>query len=241
MSRAHPRSRGENWVRLSCPGSATGSSPLTRGKRQVRRCSLGLLGLIPAHAGKTSRGADMRGRIAGSSPLTRGKHLCPVSRPPLPGLIPAHAGKTLTSQPRSWARPAHPRSRGENDRVDRLAINHVGSSPLTRGKLVSLATLDPSRGLIPAHAGKTQGITARPHFGTAHPRSRGENDSRPNAFMTPFGSSPLTRGKLGVLVSCLIDPGLIPAHAGKTRPTRSTPTPWTAHPRSRGENGVALA
>ena len=34
--------------------------------------------------------------------------------------------------------------------------------------------------------------------------------------------------------------GLIPAHAGKTKPTASSPPASTAHPRSRGEN-VAIS
>ena len=177
-SGAHPRSRGENldlWAQIYL---MDGSSPLTRGKlrrgngRELHR------GLIPAHAGKTSRRAMRRVRFAahprsrgensvtalrystwpGSSPLTRGK---------LPGrtgddsgarLIPAHAGKTR----RSWCSfvdgPAHPRSRGENATNEDPASAYSGSSPLTRGK--------PS------------GVTA-PLFGCeAHPRSRGENAAR---------------------------------------------------------------
>ena len=51
-----------------------------------------------------------------------------------------------------------------------------------------------------------------------------------------MGSSPLTRGKLGVGVGVDQVGGLIPAHAGKTaRPMGRTRRP-RAHPRSRGEN-----
>ena len=92
-ARAHPRSRGENCLRGLEACLRDGSSPLTRGKpysypRTPRRS-----GLIPAHAGKTSRiivfslslGAHPRSRgenlhltrrcvvSRGSSPLTRGK------------------------------------------------------------------------------------------------------------------------------------------------------------------------
>ena len=50
---AHPRSRGEN-MRIHVDASAcTGSSPLTRGKREARGLPGALDGLIPAHAGKT--------------------------------------------------------------------------------------------------------------------------------------------------------------------------------------------
>ena len=90
---AHPRSRGENlpsWLRRN---TASGSSPLTRGKPGDRYGAGRPRRLIPAHAGKTdvievtgsweaahprSRGenAVAAGRAAaadGSSPLTRGK------------------------------------------------------------------------------------------------------------------------------------------------------------------------
>ena len=111
---AHPRSRGENARVREAGASASGSSPLTRGKRQGARARRGVHRLIPAHAGKTggvwlgcgayaahprSRGEN---RMAchsgqsgvGSSPLTRGKLHAHVSRESQHGLIPAHAGKT---------------------------------------------------------------------------------------------------------------------------------------------------
>ena len=54
-----------------------------------------------------------------------------------------------------------------------------GSSPLTRGKHRSVSKTLLHRRLIPAHAGKTirAARIARRH--RAHPRSRGENTSRP--------------------------------------------------------------
>ena len=52
--RAHPRSRGENMVRLGAYADALGSSPLTRGKRLLNTERARDARLIPAHAGKTS-------------------------------------------------------------------------------------------------------------------------------------------------------------------------------------------
>ena len=112
---AHPRSRGENTVRTSRTETFKGSSPLTRGKPTSDADGRTVLGLIPAHAGKTRRDDRQRPRVgahprsrgenliaplitltrAGSSPLTRGK---PIPHHPTPSdgrLIPAHAGKTL--------------------------------------------------------------------------------------------------------------------------------------------------
>ena len=53
-----------------------------------------------------------------------------------------------------------------------------------------------------------------------------------------MGSSPLTRGKRWPLERRGCGVGLIPAHAGKTRPTRASRLKPEAHPRSRGENQV---
>ena len=152
-TKAHPRSRGENRCghRRGC--GRRGSSPLTRGKhRRPARDRRGL-GLIPAHAGKTtptprsssllrahprSRGENAAGieatiRDEGSSPLTRGKlrRLCGLKSST--GLIPAHAGKTTTFPRAQRCERAHPRSRGENTLRVTLAIVVRGSSPLTRG------------------------------------------------------------------------------------------------------------
>ena len=151
---AHPRSRGENHVRVRPPPLGLGSSPLTRGKLPDRRGCDVRRRLIPAHAGKTKRSTTLtricaahprsRGENgielvvdqekSGSSPLTRGKRRRLGGRRRYQRLIPAHAGKTRRVRGRRSRRSAHPRSRGENiDREVRKMIRS-GSSPLTRGK-----------------------------------------------------------------------------------------------------------
>ena len=92
----------------------------------------------------------------GSSPLTRGKHLVPSFGTASPRLIPAHAGKTRPKTRLGAYRRAHPRSRGENDRGERVHLRASGSSPLTRGKLTSCEIIEGITRLIPAHAGKTR-------------------------------------------------------------------------------------
>ena len=158
---------------LSC-----GSSPLTRGKPCRSGPPSRPAGLIPAHAGKTvvsaasashswahprSRGENsMRAWTcilrAGSSPLTRGKPHQAPGKPLGLRLIPAHAGKTARCPGSGPARWAHPRSRGENTAPDRPTRSWMGSSPLTRGKQRASHRDAPPIRLIPAHAGKTQGI-----------------------------------------------------------------------------------
>ena len=75
----------------------------------------------------------------------------------------------------------------------------------------------------------------------AHPRSRGENEESASDIVRTVGSSPLTRGKPHHLGCDVSDPGLIPAHAGKTIGGSLSSLPMTAHPRSRGENGDGQA
>ena len=112
----------------------------------------------------------------------------------------------------------------------------AGSSPLTRGKL-SNGLRSPSRPrLIPAHAGKTHTHDVMQTTHTAHPRSRGENEYGFAVADKDSGSSPLTRGKLGVVGVRGPVVGLIPAHAGKTSRQADKARVHEAHPRSRGEN-----
>ena len=217
-------------------GTDPGSSPLTRGKRAALDLLDCLQGLIPAHAGKTWSSSDATVKPSGSSPLTRGK-LKPPDRPASrPGLIPAHAGKTVASIDQARPGWAHPRSRGENDDPHAWEDYDVGSSPLTRGKPVVEFAADRARGLIPAHAGKTEAARQAGIPTGAHPRSRGENSFRRETAFVSLGSSPLTRGKLNGRERIARIVGLIPAHAGKTSTRRPCMRMIEAHPRSRGEN-----
>ena len=97
-STAHPRSRRENDLTEPIMELMPGSSPLTRGKLDRAAGPGQVVGLIPAHAGKTSCSVEPLGSVGahprsrgenggtrslriparGSSPLTRGK---PPGRP----------------------------------------------------------------------------------------------------------------------------------------------------------------
>ena len=253
---AHPRSRGENLIPTVMQLSSVGSSPLTRGKRIASGGCLRQARLIPAHAGKTGRGRrfclpsaahprsrgenriDRRDRAvrSGSSPLTRGKLRPRGLGWSALGLIPAHAGKTPTTGATAWAIGAHPRSRGENTYRRTGSRLMPGSSPLTRGKPLSLMMCIPVFRLIPAHAGKTPTLASRGSLYQAHPRSRGENLRCQGRRWSFQGSSPLTRGKPNPTHDARNRSRLIPAHAGKTISETGLKTLDRAHPRSRGEN-----
>ena len=178
---------------------------------------------VRAEAHPRSRGENLEetsllASCPGSSPLTRGKPT-EVSRQLSPArLIPAHAGKTNLGCNRCARHGAHPRSRGENRREVSETLARSGSSPLTRGKLGRFAVWRFAGRLIPAHAGKTPGGAGGAALWAAHPRSRGENLKPAAEKLEATGSSPLTRGKPLDRSSAWLRTGLIPAHAGKTRP-----------------------
>ena len=173
---------------------------------------------------------------AGSSPLTRGARFQLASRAPVGGLIPAHAGSTWTQRAKHQHDTAHPRSRGEHPSGVGIVARGVGSSPLTRGALLTRRRFYAGRGLIPAHAGSTGWEYMARIISPAHPRSRGEHPARTTWVRSLSGSSPLTRGALTTEGERRRLRGLIPAHAGSTPGVVFlAPRRW-AHPRSRGEH-----
>ena len=131
---------------------------------------------------------------------------------------------------------AHPRACGENSTVKCMATSFWGSSPRMRGKLIQGDKRLTARGLIPAHAGKTEwslaGATAHP----AHPRACGENPPFEFLLGGGAGSSPRMRGKRGGEGVGHRGFRLIPAHAGKTWLLRAARSHFRAHPRACGEN-----
>ena len=235
-----------------------GSSPLTRGKRDFARDELGCVGLIPAHAGKTSpprralshTGAHPRSRgkntnightsaeNPGSSPLTREKHEYRSHVGGESGLIPTHARKTSRKPLLPTARLAHPRSRWENMQAAMQLTRDNGSSPLTRGKHSPCLPVHTLVGLIPAHAGKTPKVPWQRLPRWAHPRTRGENCTRAAKLPVITGSSPLTRGKHHGTDSRRPRRRLIPTHARKTWGKRCGASRKRAHPRRPGKTDL---
>ena len=129
--------------------------------------------------------------------------------------------------------------RGENAKTVMLVGTPEGSSPHARGKLGTGFTPNPHVRLIPACAGKTTIDWDSDHVIEAHPRMRGEN-------MTPIfiscargGSSPHARGKPRLQTASSLASRLIPACAGKTAMVEILTVCSGAHPRMRGENGLA--
>ena len=70
---------------------------------------------------------------------------------------------------------AHPRIRGEHREFTGLGGSIVGSSPHSRGTLLSMLLYLVVIGLIPAFAGNTRTNSNSANGNQAHPRIRGEH------------------------------------------------------------------
>ncbi|SDQ52385.1 hypothetical protein SAMN05428996_2038 [Quadrisphaera sp. DSM 44207] len=131
---------------------------------------------------------------------------------------------------------AHPRVRGEHRGAGRMTTVSMGSSPRTRGAPLESGWGANRIGLIPAYAGSTPRRGCGGPRQPAHPRVRGEHRAAIAAADGWLGSSPRTRGAQGRRHACGDEEGLIPAYAGSTTASPSSPDgPW-AHPRVRGEH-----
>ena len=252
----HPRSRGEHFGSGGVMTTRCGSSPLARGTRFTSDALRNGERFIPARAGNTpcvrgarpqasvhprSRGEHFRSRSlpsisAGSSPLARGTHKVYRVSYESERFIPARAGNTpLIGSQSAWF-PVHPRSRGEHCRLRLRAEQPAGSSPLARGTLCLLPSLNGEIRFIPARAGNTVRTQARRHWKPVHPRSRGEHETNWLGEHINRGSSPLARGTRRRGGGDARIHRFIPARAGNTPIDCAPCGPMTVHPRSRGEH-----
>ena len=233
---AHPRACGENRSGSTRLRSDQGSSPRVRGKRSNLPDSEFMPRLIPARAGKTMESASDPPWL-GAHPRACGENgTSRVAATVLPRLIPARAGKTVGATPCPPGTSAHPRACGENATAAWTGVQAAGSSPRVRGKRgVSGMGARPRR-LIPARAGKTVRLPHRRYRRRAHPRACGENTLRTLAQASGPGSSPRVRGKHELARISDALGRLIPARAGKTSSSSSSPFQARAHPRACGEN-----
>ena len=192
----HPRSRGEYLVHFGLLEVALGSSPLSRGIPSDQGVLFQIMGIIPALAGNTgltgmssslswdhprSRGeyahrAKHYYTFPGSSPLSRGILCHTIGGFPPMGIIPALAGNTRRASHSLCGPRDHPRSRGEYTSVTRTVSGKLGSSPLSRGIHARVLGVRHTARIIPALAGNTPVIL--------------------RVWVTPSGSSPLSRGIL---------------------------------------------
>ena len=153
-----------------------GSSPHTRGARQIAHYQQIYSRIIPAYAGSTCEERHIFYRHLGSSPHTRGARPLRRGLPYRPRIIPAYAGSTSSAIISSRVKEDHPRIRGEHMSSVPEAPPRAGSSPHTRGAPQPHQTGDA--------------------IGVDHPRIRGEHAAAGMPSATVCGSSPHTRGAL---------------------------------------------
>ena len=130
----HPRACGEHLGVHAFLFGRTGSSPRMRGTQLLQTLGAGHYGIIPAHAGNTTRlgwsqwqaGDHPRAcgehtlasipnrKSPGSSPRMRGTHRQPAFESPRRGIIPAHAGNTQHHSRPKHDKRDHPRACGEH-------------------------------------------------------------------------------------------------------------------------------
>ena len=133
-ARDHPRACGENEKRRACCRQVAGSPPRMRGKHRAFRYDPAVVGITPAHAGKTAlvhlhwrppvdhpRACGENKTYAhklysakGSPPRMRGKREISRIARRYSRITPAHAGKTSLLSCRIRAPRDHPRACGEN-------------------------------------------------------------------------------------------------------------------------------
>ena len=232
-----PRTRGVYATRGRCTVSVAGSSPHTRGLPHQGTLHGQRRRIIPAHAGFTradgpagpgqadhprTRGVYRASHhdpvgLWGSSPHTRGlPHALRLDHDG-PRIIPAHAGFTIPGTTPPSTPADHPRTRGVYGRRRTTARGMSGSSPHTRGlHRGGLRHADDAR-IIPAHAGFTSGVTARPWRWEDHPRTRGVYPGAGGGHRRRVGIIPAHAGFTSAGACTAVRRRIIPAHAGFTR------------------------
>ena len=211
-------------------------------------------GIIPAHAGLTRCGycslmsrwdhpracgahADGIGRYyddQGSSPRMRGSPCTEPTRLSICGIIPAHAGLTYLFRGKIICPGDHPRACGAHNYAGVFCTGYMGSSPRMRGSLPPRCILPSPRGIIPAHAGLTRRGPSSAAGRKDHPRACGAHPFFDPELPLDLGSSPRMRGSLTAMRTPLMQPGIIPAHAGLTIGVEAAWLVWRDHPRACG-------
>ena len=207
-----------------------------RGSPRISVDKLLLVGIIPAHAGLTELDHFVKERLqdhpracgahelpsnrwinnGGSSPRMRGS-LRQKMRVNLPtGIIPAHAGLTFFLDAKPLLPWDHPRACGAHERSFTGDWDFSGSSPRMRGSPFSLTPNHSCRGIIPAHAGLTNGALRGIGISRDHPRACGAHLPFTALVTVRVGSSPRMRGSPKHLPISRPVVGIIPAHAGLT-------------------------
>ncbi len=194
MARDHPRMRGEQAIRSCQVVLRRGSPPHARGTGRPRLSAPAGHGITPACAGNSSaRSARAsatwdhprrRGeQYAAGSPVVGGTGSPPHARGTVPYLArydnltritPACAGNRPHACSAATPTGDHPRTRGEQTRVQRDRPLPRGSPPHARGTETKSPGAVPEHGITPACAGNRSSRPRGAATARDHPRMRGE-------------------------------------------------------------------
>ena len=231
----YPRVCGEASTILRRGSAAQGLSPRVRGSRRAGWLASIALGIIPACAGKP--GGDLgqrlraedyprvcgeavagasRLRIAmGLSPRVRGSPVRGVRQRVAGGIIPACAGKPAGIRARRPLPWDYPRVCGEAVYVIYATGLQQGLSPRVRGSRWRIALVAVMPRIIPACAGKPVVLGCGHAHARDYPRVCGEARSVTTDTRSAWGLSPRVRGSPARMRPGVVQPGIIPACAGK--------------------------
>ena len=193
-------------------------------------------GIIPAHAGNTSVVLDKVFHI-GDHPRACGEHMLTMFMCcRQPGSSPRMRGTPADDSDHCPPFRDHPRACGEHLMFEPAEHIGQGSSPRMRGTQSESHTRKLITGIIPAHAGNTHRPRGHGRRRRDHPRACGEHASGAPCAEARRGSSPRMRGTRDDRRTAGRNLGIIPAHAGNTRPRRARPRFAGDHPRACGEH-----
>ena len=226
-----------------------------RGKDEHGRGRLCILGITPAHAGKSCKRTsyllptrdhpracgekaspkNVLRSMAGSPPRMRGKEAAVGRFGGSSGITPAHAGKRRKRGNGLDASGDHPRACGEKGYTSAMKTSSGGSPPRMRGKAEGDAAALPLFRITPAHAGKRTRSWRAYGCPWEHPRACGEKTLTEEDFDPNWGSPPRMRGKEENGRAEGPGRGITPAHAGKSASHGFSVLLPKDHPRACGE------
>ena len=165
----------------------------------------------------------------------RGKALRAYPVPGSPRITPAHAGKRRLLSNVRRVLEDHPRACGEKLPVVTDTHCDPGSPPRMRGKGCKRHLPRRGHGITPAHAGKSLLSCSLSLIHWDHPRACGEKSKAACAVVIGLGSPPRMRGEAAAGAGTGKNPGITPAHAGRSLAYQIRVKMKGDHPRACGE------
>ena len=156
------------------------------------------------------------GDSPGSSPRVRGEEILEQDLRLRRGIIPAGAGRSSASFLKYSSFRDHPRGCGEKSESLPCLLRRRGSSPRVRGEVSETSARSSSPGIIPAGAGRREGVGGLACLFGDHPRGCGEKYPASTSSCPRRGSSPRVRGEGGLPPAAAHERGIIPAGAGRS-------------------------